>query len=58
MKKQLDINYPSLSDIDIDFEAELECSRESSCEDKSYTFETHPFYSQLGTVDFEMPDND
>ena len=54
--KQLDTNYPSLSDIDIDFESELECSPECSCEDKSYTFDTHPFYSQLGG-DFEIPDD-
>lgn len=55
--KQLDINYPSLSDIDIDFESELECSSESSCDDKSYTFDTHPFYSQIDTCDFDIPDD-
>lgn len=57
LMKQLNTKYPSLSDIDIDFEPELECTPKCLSDDKSYTFDTHPFYSQLNIGDIEIPDD-
>lgn len=57
-----DVTYPSLDDVDLDFEPSLDlidsktCKKEES--DHSYTFETHPFYSQIGDLsDVEMPND-
>lgn len=65
MSKKPEFNYPELGDV-LD---SLECDTTSvddvvlkggkSDTEKSYTFETHPFYSQIGDLgDLDIPDSD
>lgn len=65
MNKKLEFEYPKLSDVLDSLESDttsfdyIVSKDNESDDDKIYTFETHPFYSQVGDLgDLEIPDSD
>ncbi|REL31751.1 hypothetical protein [Thalassotalea euphylliae] len=65
MNKKIDFKYPELGDVLESIESDMTSfgdaasKNSNSDDDKTYTFETHPFYSQLGELgDIEIPDSD
>ena len=65
MNKKLEFKYPKLSDVLDSLESDTTSfdytvSKDNESDDgKIYTFETHPFYSQVGDLgDLEIPDSD
>lgn len=64
MNRKLEFKYPKLSDVLDSLESDTTSfdyavSKDNESDDKIYTFETHPFYSQVGDLgDLEIPDSD
>jgi len=64
MNRKLEFKYPKLSDVLDSLESDTTSfdyavSKDNESDDKIYTFENHPFYSQVGDLgDLEIPDSD
>lgn len=65
MKKKAEFKYPELGNVldSLEYEAanfdDAALKDNKPDDDKSYTFETHPFYSQINDLsDIEIPDSD
>ncbi|MGB0942707.1 MAG: hypothetical protein ACPGUE_09910 [Marinomonas sp.] len=65
MKKKTEVKYPDLEDVLDSLELDAisfgdDASKDTNPDDdKTYTFDTHPFYSQLSELgDIEIPDSD
>jgi len=64
MNKNLAFKYPKLSDVLDSLESDTTSfdyavSEGNESDDDEITFETHPFYSQVGDLrDLEIPDSD